>query len=296
MKNCQYIFFLCLFISCTNDLTTFSACDSPKFIDCCDGGEFSVLTFNRSKTTSLNSALRVIQETNPDIVGLQESFGFGLDIATSLGYCYYGYEESSVAFLSKYEMEFINDNYIKIYINDKNIINFFNVHYETSSYQPHQIRDGQLTTVWEIEHEAEETRREDFQKLLTDLQPLIKDEKIIVVGGVNEPSHLDWNIEAANLGLNFGLEVDWPISKNLQLIGLKDVYRNIHPNSIQFPGYTWTTNSSDDEIHDRIDYIYYSGNLQPKSTSLIGPDYLSDIVLDFYDSDHRAILVNFSFQ
>ena len=39
-------------------------------------------------------------------------------------------------------------------------------------------------------------QEEDFQKLLTDLQPLIKDEKIIVVGGVNEPSHLDWNIEA----------------------------------------------------------------------------------------------------
>ena len=108
--------------------------------------------------------------------------------------------------------------------------------------------------------------------------------------------YLDWNIEAANLGLNFGLEVDWPISKSLQLIGLRDAYRNIHPNSIQFPGYTWTTNSSHDEIHDRIDYIYYSGNLQPQSTSLIGPDYLSDIVLDFYDSDHRAILVNFNFQ
>ena len=128
-KLSLYILFSCLFISCTNDLTTFSACDSPKFIDCCDGGELSVLTFNRSETTSFNSALRVVQETNPDIVGLQESFGFGLDIATSLGYCYYGNDESSVAFLSKYEMEFINDNYIKIYINDKNIINFFNVHF-----------------------------------------------------------------------------------------------------------------------------------------------------------------------
>ena len=36
--------------------------------------------------------------------------------------------------------------------------------------------------------------------------------------------------------------------------------------------------------------------MQPKSTSLIGPDYLSDIVLDFYDSDHRAVLVNFNIQ
>ena len=43
-------------------------------------------------------------DLNPDIVGLQESYGIGLDVASSLDYCYYGSEDGSTAFLSKYEI------------------------------------------------------------------------------------------------------------------------------------------------------------------------------------------------
>ena len=179
--------------------------------------EFSVLSFNRLESTSLNSTLRLIQDLSPDVVGLQESYGIG-DIATSLGYCYYGNNDSSLAFLSKFEMEFIDDNYVDPH-NDTSH-QFFCIHF-TFPYQPYQIRDGELNTVWEIEHEAEETRREEFQDLLGNLHSLIKDEEIILVGDFNEPSHLDWNIEAANQGLNFGYEINC-LFHNLESIGMID--------------------------------------------------------------------------
>ena len=98
MKNTLYILFFLLFISCENDLNNYTACDFPQQLSCCGGAEFTVLSFNRLESTSLNSTLRLIQDLSPDIVGLQESYGIGLDIATSLGYCYYGNNDSSLAF------------------------------------------------------------------------------------------------------------------------------------------------------------------------------------------------------
>ena len=296
MKNTLYILFIFLFISCESDLNNYTACDFPQQLSCCGGAELSVLSFNRLESTSLNSTLRLIQDLSPDVVGLQESYGVGLDIATSLGYCYYGNNDSSLAFLSKFEMEFIDDNYVRIQLNDEQVINFFNIHFTSFPYQPYQIRDGELNTVWEIEHEAEETRREEFQDLLVDLHSLIKDEEIILVGDFNEPSHLDWNIEAANQGLNFGYEINWPISSNLESIGMIDSYRQEHPNPITNPGFTWTPFQSENEVHDRIDFVYYSGRLDLNEVSLVGPDYLSDIVIDYYESDHRAVFAKFTIQ
>ena len=293
MKNVLYILISFFLFSCSNDINTFSACDFPHKLSCCEG-ELTVLSFNRLESTSLNSSLRLIQDINPDIVGLQESYGLGLDIATSLGYCYYGSEDSSVAFLSKYEMDFINDNYVKVYLNEDQTINFFNIHFTAHPYQPYQIRDGELSTVWQIEHESEETRREEFQDLIQDIHPLIKDEEIILVGDFNEPSHLDWTLEAANQGLNFGFEVNWPISSNLELIGMVDTYREIFPNPIQYPGCTWTPVQSSNEVHDRIDFIYYSGKMDLQEVYLVGPDHLSDIVIDYFESDHRAVFSKFT--
>jgi len=292
MKNILYILISFFFISCYTDTNTFTSCDFPSTLSCCEG-ELTVLSFNRLESTALNSSLRLVQEISPDIIGLQESYGIGLDIATSLGYCYYGSEDSSVAFLSKYEIDFINNNYIKVHLNEDQVINFFNVHFASHPYQPYQIRDNELTTVWQIEHVSEETRREEFHNLLQDIHPLIKDEKIILVGDFNEPSHLDWTLEAADQGLNFGFNINWPISSNLELIGMEDAYREKFPNPIQFPGFTWSPIQSNNEVHDRIDFIYYSGKIELEDISLVGPDYLSDIVIDYYESDHRAVLAKF---
>ncbi len=296
MKNTLYILISFFLISCNSDLDTFSACDFPQKLSCCDGSELSVLTFNRLESTSLNSSLRLIQNLSPDIIGLQESYGVGLDIATTLGYCYYGNDDSSVAFLSKYEMEFISENFVKIHLNEEQTINFFNIHFTAFPYQPYQIRDGELTTVWEIEHEAEETRRKEFQSLLGELHSLIKDEEIILVGDFNEPSHLDWTLQAAIQGLNFGFEVNWPISNDLESIGMIDAYRQEYPNSITHPGFTWTPFQLENEVHDRIDFVYYSGRIDLSQVSLVGPDYLSDVVVDYYESDHRAVFAKFNIQ
>ena len=72
-----------------------------------------------------------------------------------------------------------------------------------------------------------------------------------------------------------------------------DAYRKFFSNPIQYPGFTWTPIQSNNEVHDRIDFIYYSGEIELQEIFLVGPDYLSDIVIDYYESDHRAILAKF---
>ena len=73
----------------------------------------------------------------------------------------------------------------------------------------------------------------------------------ILLGDFNEPSHLDWTLEAAELGLNFGFEVNWPISSVLESIGMIDSYREKYPNPIESPGFTWTPFQSNNVVGDQ---------------------------------------------
>ena len=50
--------------------------------------DFSVLSFNRLNNTSLNSVSAVIDQVNPDIIGLQESYEIGKQIADRYNYCF----------------------------------------------------------------------------------------------------------------------------------------------------------------------------------------------------------------
>jgi len=76
-----------------------------------------------------------------------------------------------------------------------------------------------------------------------------------------------------------------------------DVYRYIHPNPILSPGYTWNTVNGVNEVHDRIDFIYFKGKdiINAHAIHVIGPDSESDIMIDNYQSDHRSILATFKF-
>ena len=78
-----------------------------------DKATLSVLSFNRMSGTSLNSISEVIESTDPDIIGLQESYNMGLKIANRFDYCYYGDDYNSTAILSKYPIEFVNEIYFR---------------------------------------------------------------------------------------------------------------------------------------------------------------------------------------
>ena len=53
--------------------------------------------------------------------------------------------------------------------------------------------------------------------------------------------------------------VVWPVSKALADAGFRDSYREVHPDPVAVPGFTWTPpgtlESVPDEVHDRIDWV-----------------------------------------
>ena len=124
---------------------------------------------------------------------------------------------------------------------------------------------------------------------------------IIVTGDFNEPSHLDWILGAENpvsfsLNNNTQFIVNWPISDKMFNVDMVDVYRYLYPDPIQQNGYTWTPNISLGEVHDRIDFIYCDTNdlIDINNIHIVGPDPLSDISVDNYESDHRGVFAIFN--
>lgn len=88
------------------------------------------------------------------------------------------------------------------------------------------------------------------------------------------------------------LAVEWPTSKAVLDAGFTDVYDMLFPDPVTDTGFTWTPKPGDNEVHDRIDYTYYnSERITINSVNLVGPDDgVSDITIDPYPSDHRAVV------
>ncbi|MBL31901.1 MAG: hypothetical protein CMP62_04170 [Flavobacteriales bacterium] len=303
------IFFSILLFSCEKNNSISMDLDSQIYLSLCDnfipGNTISVLSFNRLSTSSLNSISDVIDVVDPDIIGLQESYEIGLEIADRFDYCFYGNSNASTAILSKYPIEGINDMQSRIIFNDSIYLNFFNVHLTAFPYQPYDIRDLLITTESQAIYQANQTRSAELLSLIS----LVEEVKntstmpIILTGDFNEPSHLDWIFGAEN-PLYFAIDsshftVDWPTSNKIHDLGFIDSYRHIYNNPIVHPGYTWTPYTTLNEVHDRIDFIYYyplDDLITLESVDIVGPDSQSTILIENYESDHRGLLSVFNIQ
>jgi hypothetical protein len=65
--------------------------------------------------------------------------------------------------------------------------------------------------------------------------------------------------------MHFGMQVDWPTSTSVVNAGLTDAFRELRPDEIGDPGFTWTPGYpaptvTPDEVQDRIDFVYYAGH------------------------------------
>jgi Endonuclease/Exonuclease/phosphatase family len=124
--------------------------------------------------------------------------------------------------------------------------------------------------------------------------------KVFLLGDYNEPSHLDWTEAAGPNGAGRHTHVvPWPASTAVANAGLVDSYRQVHPDETTSPGYTWTTLVNNPEVHDRIDFVYYNGaGLSATNSQVVGSfstagGVVADIRLNYYPSDHRAVLTTF---
>lgn len=139
-------------------------------------------------------------------------------------------------------------------------------------------------------------------------------------GDFNEPSHLDWTEATKDSADHQGITVPWTCTVMLEQAGFKDAYRQLYPNPVTHPGYTYPSDNKlmpvsrlawapEADERERIDYIFYypRKGLKVKEANIVGPrgcivrnrreeQHGQDIYLtplDVWPSDHKGVLVKF---
>lgn len=242
----------------------------------------------------------VIEAAQADLIGFQEDGSFGDDIALPLGFYYHQFN-SDLSIASRYPITQVLIGGVKIELSPGQEVYLYTVHLPAFPYQPYGIRDGTLTTEAQAIAQAQSTRGiQAANRINHAAAALATGRPTFFVGDFNEPSHLDWTQAAADAGLNFNLKVDWPTSNAVVNAGYIDAFRELRPDEVNDRGETWTPGYEGmpaNEVHDRIDFVYFAPNtIRPTVALTLGADVTdgnTDIQVDPYPTDHRAVVVEF---
>ncbi len=185
-------------------------------------------------------------------------------------------------------------------------LSIFNVHYSASPYQPYQLLNipyGDapfISSEQEAIEWAHKSRGKQVDQLLRELLPSLRAGEICVVtGDFNEPSSLDWT-ERSKLNGRHPLKVEYPATKRLLSVNMRDAWREVHPDEISAPGFTWTPTTKEadpTDHHDRIDFVFVDANsCQVENCELVGEKDGADIEIAPWPSDHRAVVATIRIQ
>ena len=177
----------------------------------------------------------------------------------------------------------------------------FNTHFAHAPYQPYQLlripyEDAPfIKSADEAVSEANKARAKQVRSMLAEVDS-VRDQQtaIVITGDFNEPSPLDWTDAVCQAG-RCPVAVKWPTAAAIMQAGFVDAYREVHPDPLKAPGYTWTpTTAVDDpnDHHDRIDFVLVSGRgVRMTKTEMVGErSDQADIVVAPYPSDHRGVV------
>ncbi len=289
----------------------------------------------------LEETIEVIRKSGADLVGIQENVNREYEdqtpeIAKALGFSYVRHavldaleefgakgnklrarwtQQAGQSTLSRHPItaQSPGGSGIQVELPSLEKVWMFNTHLWHYPYAPYQLMnvgyyqgdsidpdtpDAELQAInsARIAHETE------INKVLWDIKSILSSgEPVFLTGDFNEPSHLDWTTESAQAGLH-PLKVSFPTSKQVTEAGLKDAFRELFPDPVTVPGFTWpagtypeTPDSSVADPEDRIDFIYFTGEkVQVKNVQRLGETAdTSDISFTNYPSDHRAVLATF---
>lgn len=274
--------------------------------------------------TGIDATLAAIRAAAPDVIGLQEVCtegevceadfcppgpdSVGPALAAALGWHYHEQTGESPALwanavLSRHPITGTAPYDLGVSLDvDGTTVWLLNIHLDDSPYQPYQLLgipygDAPfITTAAEAVTFAADTRGAALD-LLLDTIGTLGDGPILVTGDFNEPSALDWTPEAAAAGLH-PLAVAWPFTTALMQAGFTDAYRAIHPDPVAKPAFTWTPaypEDAPDDHPDRIDFVFARGATVTDARIVGETGPRSDIAVDPWPSDHRAVLAELRF-
>jgi len=292
-------------ITCCALLTT--GCDHQKEVHkaTADVETISVMSFNILYSTPHESTLKTIQDTNADIIGLQEMSASRLsELAAQHHFYFHNFRKSTAnmsdddtGILSRYPMTRFFDDGVVIKVRDDLQVAVFNVHLTPYPYEPYDFRDNKISTPEQAVSSASHARLPQINPVLDQIKTVLNEGiPVFLMGDFNEPSTHDWTSATAAKKMHFSKIVPWPVSEAVEDAGLIDIFRQKFPDPVRYPGNTWTTIEAADEVYDRNDIIYHNQHERLELTDLktVGaPDDAAGITVDGYASDHYALLANY---
>lgn len=200
------------------------------------------------------------------------------------------------------------------------LLNVWNVHLIGTPYGPHEACfNDYVKGYWELREVEEDFRREFSPKRVNAMRTLVRDDQfwenvidadtgatadqpLLLMGSFNTPSHLDWI--PATRSLHCNRVFAWPTTELIRDAGLTDSYREVNPDPLEHPGYTWSpvvtynVQFNQSEPHDRIDYIFYKGNRMQAVASRVyqGNQHLNhspNHATNDWPSDHASVVTDF---
>lgn len=294
-----FIFFIFIFFACS-DSNKIEPPPEEEF------NEIKVMTYNILYSTSNENTLKVLQETDADIIGLQEiSTARIIELAQKLKYHYYSFPKTTAnmsdddtGILTRFPITQFHNDGVTVKVNPGLEVAIFTVHLSPYPYEPYDFRDGIITTAQQAVASASATRLGEIQPVVAKINELKNDNiPLFLTGDFNEPSLLDWTTTTAGNNMHFGKVVEWPVSKLIVESGLTDVYRSEFASPANFPGNTWTTIESANEIYDRIDIIYQTEETRftLKDIRLVGGQGdAAGVTVEGYASDHYAVIATYT--
>ena len=245
---------------------------------------------------TLEQVIHVIGSSGADIVGIEEGEHNAHVIATALGW----YASDRLQVISRFPIvdpPGADGIYVWVEVLPGRFVAIGNVHLPSDPYGPYEIRDG--ATLAEVLDLEESLRLPAIQEQLLALPELVAaGVPTFLTGDFNSPSHLDWTAAVSAVRPEVPYPVDWPVSRALANAGFRDSYREVHPDPLAVPGFTWTPGGPEsiaDEVHDRIDWVLARGPATALESTVVGESGGPDVGIGFdpYPTDHRGVLTTF---
>ncbi|MFV0345235.1 MAG: endonuclease/exonuclease/phosphatase family protein [Bacteroidales bacterium] len=240
-------------------------------------------------STNTIQTTKVIQEANPDILFMQETYCCGMESAKKADFQYSVRASPNLSIHSKYpiveEIKMFrpfNSHAAIIDFNGKKLL-CVNVWLH---WRPDYFSNLDSLTVDSLVAGEYTTRFAELKEITTIVDSLQAQYKMPVImgGDFNSGSHLDWIESTKDKHQN--MVVEWPTSKLMESKGYTDTYREVNPDPTNDLAITWGYEAVW-KVQDRIDFIYYRGDGLKTETSRIVKE---DPEGGFFNSDHHAVL------
>ena len=247
---------------------------------------------------ALHRIAATIKKAKADIVGLQETERNTAVLADLLGW----YSSPRAHVISRYpiiEPPGSGGMYVFVEPAPGRVVAIADFHLPSTPYGPYEVRDG--ATHQQVIKLENTIRVPYMQTQLAALKRLeAQGYPIFATGDFNSPSYLDWTAAVAKVRSDVPYPVRWPVSYTFAKAGFGDSYRDIHPDPVATPGFTWTPGGPEGDPHevfDRIDWVLHAGPVRTLASTVVGevgdPDAGVTVPAP-YPSDHRGVVSTFA--